>query len=383
MKYCKSVTLRTKKLAHGKLSYYLDYYPGYRNHDTMKVMRHEFIGIYIWEKPKDKQQRLYNKEMAKKAEYVRCQRYEAILNERLGIIDPKALKGDFLAYYEKVTATKNPKWQFVFAHFKNFVQGKCSFEEVDVDLCRKFQDYLLNAKGLATGEPLAQNSIAGYWSTFRGMLRIAYRDRMIRENVNDFLDRINTVEAPKETLSLDELKKLYQTPCDIDVLRCAALFSCLTGLRRSDIMALEWKNVMTYTDGGHYLDFTAVKTRRENIVPISNEAYALLGEERKGLVFVGLKREMTYAPMKEWIKKAGITKKITFHCFRHTYASLQIELGTDPYTVQKLLAHRSIGTTEIYTRHADPKKREAADKICLGMLNDDSGTKKGGKKKKS
>ena len=254
---------------------------------------------------------------------------------------------------------------------------------MDVDLCRKFQDYLLNAKGLATGEPLAQNSIAGYWSTFRGMLRIAYRDRMIRENVNDFLDRINTVEAPKETLSLDELKKLYQTPCDIDVLRRAALFSCLTGLRRSDIMALEWKNVMTYTDGGHYLDFTAVKTRRENIVPISNEAYALLGEERKGLVFVGLKREMTYAPMKEWIKQAGITKKITFHCFRHTYASLQIELGTDPYTVQKLLAHRSIGTTEIYTRHADPKKREAADKICLGMLKNDSGTKKGRKKKKS
>ena len=96
MKYCKSVTLRTKKLAHGKLSYYLDYYPGYRNHDTMKVMRHEFIGIYIWEKPKDKQQRLYNKEMAKKAEYVRCQRYEAILNERLGIIDPKLSKGTSL-----------------------------------------------------------------------------------------------------------------------------------------------------------------------------------------------------------------------------------------------------------------------------------------------
>jgi integrase len=87
--------------------------------------------------------------------------------------------------------------------------------------------------------------------------------------------------------------------------------------------------------------------------------------------------------VKEWIKQAGITQKITFHCFRHTYASLQIELGTDRYTVQKLLAHRSIGTTEIYTRHADPKKREAADKICLGMLKDDSGTKKGGKKKKS
>lgn len=185
------------------------------------------------------------------------------------------------------------------------------------------------------------------------------------ENVNDFLDRINTVEAPKETLSLDELKKLYQTPCDIDVLRRAALFSCLTGLRRSDIMALEWKNVMTYTDGGHYLDFTAVKTRRENIVPISNEAYALLGEERKGLVFVGLKREMTYAPMKEWIKQAGITKKITFHCFRHTYASLEVSMGASIYTVSKMLGHKNVTTTQIYAELNDANKRKASELITL------------------
>ena len=61
---------------------------------------------------------------------------------------------------------------------------------------------------------------------------------------------------------------------------------------------------------------------------------------------------MTNHPLKDWISSAGIKKHITFHCFRHTYASLQIEMGTDAFTVQKLLAHKTIGTTEIYT-HLD------------------------------
>lgn len=54
-----------------------------------------------------------------------------------------------------------------------------------------------------------------------------------------------------------------------------------------------------------------------------------------------------------------------FHCFRHTYASLQLELGTDIYTVQHLLNHKNVSTTQIYASHADPKTREAADRIRL------------------
>ena len=50
---CKTVTLRTRKIKGGEqLSFYLDYYPGYRDESTMKVMRHESLGIYIYAKPK-------------------------------------------------------------------------------------------------------------------------------------------------------------------------------------------------------------------------------------------------------------------------------------------------------------------------------------------
>ena len=69
--------------------------------------------------------------------------------------------------------------------------------------------------------------------------------------------------------------------------------------------------------------------------------------------------------MRVWLKDSGINKHITFHCFRHTYASLQLELGTDIYTVQHLLAHKNVSTTQIYVAHASLKTREAANKIKL------------------
>ena len=51
MQYCKTVTLRTRPIKNGMLSFYLDYYPGYRDIVTMKTTRHESLGIYIYADP--------------------------------------------------------------------------------------------------------------------------------------------------------------------------------------------------------------------------------------------------------------------------------------------------------------------------------------------
>ena len=188
------------------------------------------------------------------------------------------------------------------------------------------------------------------------------------QNSGFFIDKIKTEESHKDVLNIHELYRLYCTECDIDVLKRAALFSCLTGLRFSDVKALQWKNVCEYADGGKYLDFISVKTKVQNIVPINKDVVKLMGKPGKGNVFIGLKYFMTQRPMRNWLEKAKINKHITFHCFRHTYASLQLELGTDIYTVQKILAHANVSTTEIYARHAEPKKREAAKKFSLKTL---------------
>ena len=85
---CKTVTLRTRKIKKGtQLSFYLDYYPGYRDESTMKVQRHESLGIYIFAKPKNQRERDYNERMTEKAEALRCRRYESIVNERYDFFD--------------------------------------------------------------------------------------------------------------------------------------------------------------------------------------------------------------------------------------------------------------------------------------------------------
>ena len=274
---CKTVTLRKKAVKNGtQYSFYLDYYPGIRDRETMKMRYHEFLGIKIYANPKNQTERNFNDRMTEKAEAIRCRRYESVVNERYEFFDREKFNGDFLAYYKKWAWKKNQKWQFVYAHFCKFVNNKCTFAEVNVKLCQDFRDYLLNAKQLKrTHQAMSQNSAAGYYSTFRGMLRIAFRDKMIQENINEYLDRIETLDTEKDYLTLEELRLLYKTPCEIPVLKAAAIFATMSGLRISDILALTWDKVIQLPDGGMGLRVRSQKTKVESNIPINEEALTL------------------------------------------------------------------------------------------------------------
>ena len=71
--------------------------------------------------------------------------------------------------------------------------------------------------------------------------------------------------------------------------------------------------------------------------------------------------------LRNWIQSAGITKHITFHCFRHTYATLQLFNGTDIYTVSKMLGHKDLKTTQVYIKIVDAAKREATNRITIDL----------------
>ena len=371
---CKTVTLRKRPIKNGTMqSFYLDFYPGYRDESTMKVQRHESLGIYIYSKPKNQRERDYNDNMTEKAEAIRCRRFESIVNERYDFFDKEKKKGDFLAYFKKKAEEKNTKWENVYKYFERFVEGKCTFGEIDVDLCVRFMEYLQTTPQIhQVDKKLHTNTAAGYWSTFRAVLHTAYRDHKIKENPNVFLDRIDTIPTEKEHLSQKELITLAETPCKFEVLKIAFLFSCLTGLRKSDIMALTWNKLQPYGDGGIYVSVRMQKTKQIINNPISEEALELIGfydkdENRKPTdkVFAGLKNYMTQKPLKKWLDASGVTKSISYHCSRHTFGSLQVDAGTSIYAVQHMLGHKNVATTQIYADMADEIKRQSVDRITL------------------
>lgn len=371
---CKTVTLRKRPIKNGTMqSFYLDFYPGYRDESTMKVQRHESLGIYIYSKPKNQRERDYNDNMTEKAEAIRCRRFESIVNERYDFFDKEKKKGDFLAYFKKKAEEKNTKWENVYKYFERFVEGKCTFGEIDVDLCVRFMEYLQTTPQIhQVDKKLHTNTAAGYWSTFRAVLHTAYRDHKIKENPNVFLDRIDTIPTEKEHLSQKELITLAETPCKFEVLKIAFLFSCLTGLRKSDIMALTWNKLQPYGDGGIYVSVRMQKTQQIINNPISEEALELIGfydkdENRKPTdkVFAGLKNYMTQKPLKKWLDASGVTKSISYHCSRHTFGSLQVDAGTSIYAVQHMLGHKNVATTQIYADMADEIKRQSVDRITL------------------
>ena len=147
---CTNVTLRQRVISNGRISLYLDYYPAIRNPYTMKMSRREYLGIYIYARPKNEIERDFNNEMLSKAEAIRCIRVQAIVNEEFGFLDKHKMKADFLAYFREKAKLKYHKWDCVYQHFEKFVNGYCTFGDVTVELCQKFRQYLLNCKRSVT-----------------------------------------------------------------------------------------------------------------------------------------------------------------------------------------------------------------------------------------
>ena len=90
-------------------------------------------------------------------------------------------------------------------------------------------------------------------------------------------------------------------------------------------------------------------------------------------MFAGFKISWLCYQMKNWIKQAGINKKISFHSFRRTFATLQAAAGTDPHTIQMLMGHRSIITTERYIKTVDQNLLDASARITLKRSSLNSG----------
>ena len=130
---------------------------------------------------------------------------------------------------------------------------------------------------------------------------------------------------------------------------------------------MRWSEVQEF-NGNIRIIFKQKKTKGQEYLDINPQAAELLGErgDKDERVFSGLKYSSYHnVALSQWCLRAGITKDITFHCGRHTYATLQIASGTDIYTVSKMLTHKNVTTTQIYADLVSAKKRETVNRITL------------------
>lgn len=410
------VKLRKKRISKGRYSLYLDYYPPIPHPKTGKLTRRKFLGLYIFidkaeikkEISKEKQNgynplnliklhkelkpltpidKTHNKETIKLAMSIR-QKEDNQINkpeiyneyEKEQLLKKKLGELNFIDYFRELankrSSSNYDSWISALYYIEKFFDGDIKFHELNEKKLEDFKEYLLSTNSKrSTKSKLSTNSASSYFNKIKSALKQAYIDGILQVDLYAKTKSIREEETRREYLTLEELNKLAKTPCNDPTLKRAALFSALTGLRFSDIQKMTW-NELEYTDGaGYSLKYEQKKTKGVEVLPISDQAFNFtegLADPRKmpqqELVFKGLK----YSAYKnkhlyKWIVDAGISKDITFHCFRHTYATLQLVGGTDIYTVSKMLGHKDLKTTQVYAKIVDKAKRKAADSIKLDI----------------
>ena len=362
------VTLR-KRNQGGKTSLYLDYY-----HKGKR--KTEYLKLYLEPNPKTKDDRNVNKKTLQLAETIRAQRQIEIQNGVYGFRDNEKLKVSFTNYIQLLTEKRKDSsgnygnWDSMLKHLKSYIPMDITFAEVDRKFVQGFKEYLDKDAKTKSNQNLSQNSKYSYFNKLRAALKQAVKDGIIPTNPSEGVEAFKQGEPQREFLTLEELQAAVKAECEIPQIKTAFIFSCLTGLRWSDINKLLWSEVQHSNEMGYYIRFRQKKTKGAETLPISEQAFGLLGErqDKDERVFKGLKYSAWHnLKLQQWMMRAGISKTITFHCARHTYATLQLSAGTDIYTVSKLLGHRELKTTQIYAKVIDQQKKEAANRIKLDL----------------
>lgn len=368
------IHIRQKKLANGNLSLYLDIY--------INGMRsYEFLRLYIIPE-RNREDKERNRQTMQLANSIKSKRIMEIQNGEFGFKSQFKTDALFFDYYRamcnrRMGTESRGNWGNWFSclhHLRKYERNeRITFERITPEWVQGFRDYLdqdaiawdHDSRKRVKDKPLSENSKQSYFNKLRACLNQAYEDRIIPDNPCRGIDGFRGEETTRMYLTIDEVKILAQTECEYPQIKSAFLFSCLTGLRKSDILRLRWGDIH------HQGEFTRIifrqkKTRGLEYLDISHQAVVLMGDEGKpeSHIFEDLlTTSATNRVIQEWVSTAGIHKKISFHCARHSFATMMLDLGTDIYTVSKLLGHREIATTQIYARVLDKKKQKAVSVI--------------------
>lgn len=375
------VRIRFKQLSNGNQSIYLEYYTGdvIRKENYVGGKRkYEFLKLYLIPE-RTREDKAKNEATLALAKAIQSRRIVEVQNDAHGFQNTNKSRVNLLDYLENIGKQSAEQGSRNYARtvlntvraLRLFRGDYIAFRDVDKEFLSEFTDYLRQMPKaskygvLKTGGRLSNNSVVSYYDTLRTAINRAYKEGIITVNPTkefDFASKVRQEPSRREYLTLDELKTLINTECRHEIVKRAFLFSCLCGLRVSDIRKLRWCDLQR-SGGRVRIEITMQKTKEPLYLPISDEALKWLPErgEANGSDFIfPLTHEGTVNDtLQHWAKVAGITKHISFHVSRHTHATMMLTLGADLYTVSKLLGHKNIATTQIYAKIVDKKKEEA------------------------
>jgi len=375
------IKIRFKKIANGNKSIYLDLYiDGKREYDYLKLY------LIPETSPTDKAANVKTLELANA---IKAQKIVELQNTAHGFktVGTRSKMG-LIDYINSLAEKKRAKagggkrttaesYLALAKHITAYNGSTATFKQIDRFYCMGFIDYLKTAKNANNGQILNENTQAGYMKSFEHVLNCAIIDELIV--VNPF-KQIKPENKPKKHkaeicyLTFDEIKKLENAdfPVCTDVKK-AFLFSCYTGLRFSDVKNITWGQLQKDNNNDILITYVQKKTKKQEYLPIPQIAIKYLPEitetKSKEKIFKIPDGSYCNKMLKFWSAAAGISKHLTFHVARHTYATLLLSLETPIETVSKNLGHSEIRTTQIYAKVVSKSQREAVNK--LDSLNND------------
>ncbi len=337
-------------------SLYLDWSNSIPHPVTGKPTRRKFLKIEVVINPRTPQERQINREMMAIAEKKRAEALTGLAVGDYSFLgaDVSGMRlCDYMARLsaEKKGHTKN-SWRSALAHLAKYDKVGIALQAVDRRWLDGYKAFLLKS--------CKQNTASVNFTILRSALNAAYRTELIKAKVTDLVRSIPGEMGKREHLTKEEIAALEATECDDENVKRAALFSAYTGLRYSDVIKVRLTDIK---DG--VLVYQQTKTGAHENLPISAKASAFLDHQKQlgELQFPGIANKLYHdeRAFRRWVAESGVQKKITFHCFRHSFATLLLTAGVDLYTVSKLLGHKDIKTTQIYGKIVDSVKRDAVD----------------------
>lgn len=369
MKSKEIIRIRTKPLKEGYRSIYFDiYFKGKRSY--------EFLGMFFVPEH-TKQDREKNRETERLVETIRAKRTLEFYNGEYEIGSKKESRvslSDYISYLKEQKKNEGKDgsvqlYEQLEHHINLFRKKSVLVQSIDRKYLEDFKLYLRNAKNSNREGHLKTVTQANIFGCLKGCLKSAIKDELITFDPGLLVSPPKKEDPHKENLTLDEIKLLIKTPCKNEWVKRSFLFSCMTGLRISDIRNLCWGDIRTTDNGCMQLHFRQKKTKKETYIPLSENATNFLPDrnDEKGTdkVFKIPLNNMVNIHLKKWVSNAGITKVISYHCSRHTCATLLLNNGVDIYVVKELLGHSDIQMTMKYAKVVDKSKRDAVNLIPL------------------